>query len=287
MKKEKVTFETYFSSVYENRWPELKKALLAPAHQIIRPCYDSPTFKTHQKIYNYSVYSKDFYEKANELNTQDLKQYYVMDPASLICANALEINPDDKVLDMCAAPGGKTLILLEKIKTGELWSNEISAARRDKLKRVIQEHVPKEHREKIFIKGKDGNRYGLMYPETFDKILVDAPCSGEKHLIETPQELVKWSPKRTKRLATNQYSLLCSAILACKSKGQIVYSTCSISPLENDEVIKKALDKKDEFIKLDLPDLDFKGIEKTEFGYLLLPDQATAGPIYFSRLVKK
>lgn len=287
MKKEKITFEDYFSKTYGERWPELKAALLNSSDQIIRPCFGHKKIKTNKEIFGLPHYSKDLYEKVNELNEEGLKQHYVMDPASLICANVLDIKPADLVLDMCAAPGGKTLILLEKIESGELWSNEISAARREKLKRVIQEHVPKERREKIFIKGKDGNRYGLIHPETFDKILVDAPCSGEKHLLETPKELAKWSPKRTKRLSTGQYSLLCSAILACKSEGQIVYSTCSISPLENDEVIRKALDKKSDSIKLNLPQLNIDGIEKTEFGYIFLPDQAAAGPIYFSRLVKK
>lgn len=283
MKKEKTTFDQFFTEHYGSRWANLRKALLRKPDQVMRKCFQ----KNLPNNYDYPPYNHSDYELVNQINPVGLKEYYVMDLASIICARSLDIKENDFVLDMCAAPGGKSLILLENIKSGTLWANELSAARRGRLKEVIQSYVPSDLREHIFIKGKDGNRYGLMYPETFDKILLDAPCSGEKHLIETPKELEKWSLKRTQRLAKNQYSLLCSAILAVKSGGQIVYSTCSISPLENDGVIKKALDKKADQVVLDLPELNLPQIEKTEFGYIILPDQAQAGPIYFSRLLKK
>jgi len=147
--------------------------------------------------------------------------------------------------------------------------------------------IPKDKREQVYIKGKDGNRYGLNYPNTFDKVLVDAPCSGEQHLLASTKEIAKWTPTRTKRLSTAQYSLLCSALLACKPKGQIVYSTCSISPYENDRVIERILNKKSDSVKLDLPELNLEGIDKTKYGYLILPDKTGFGPIFFSRLQKK
>jgi len=287
MKKTKITFEEYFSQIYGQRWSVLKSAMLQTPKQVIRNCFHARKFThTDEESFDYPVYRKEDYEKVNQNNDHNLKEYYVMDPASILCAKALEIKPEDDVLDMCAAPGGKTLVLLESLAKGTLWANELSAARRNKLKKVIQDYVPADLREQVFIKGKDGNRYGLNHVESFDKILVDAPCSGEKHLLETPKELEKWSLKRTQRLSQNQYSLLCSAILACKTGGQIVYSTCSISPLENDEVIKKVLLKKGEMVVLNLPEIDLPQVEKTDYGYIILPDQAQAGPIYFSRLSK-
>lgn len=289
MKKEKITFDNYFEQIYGERWESLKSSLLKNSSQVIRTTKYHDTHKanlTEFDLSSYTLYTKDQYEMINQ-KVGGIKGHYVMDLASIICALSLDIKPDDFVLDMCAAPGGKSLILFEKLKNGELWANEISANRRNKLKSVIQEYIPLDERQRIYIKGKDGNRYGLAHPETFDKILIDAPCSGEKHLLHSPRELEKWTLKRTKRLSANQYSLLCSAILACKSGGQMVYSTCSISPLENDEVIKKALTKKKDFICLDLPKLDIPFIERTEFGYQMLPDNQGYGPIYFSRLSKK
>ena len=280
MNNKKQTFDEYFSQIYQNRWPNLKKSL-SFHQQIMRSCFGQPTPTAKSQRLGFPCYDPD-------IHFQDrTKDFYVMDPASAICAQSLDISEGDFVLDMCAAPGGKSLILLEKLRSGILWSNEISSARRMKLKSVIQQHVPKDLRKNIFIKGKDGMKYGLQFSETFDKVLVDAPCSGEKHLIQNSKEAQKWSLKRTQRLSKTQFGLLCSAILATKPGGSILYSTCSISPLENDGVIGRAIERKSNLIELDLPDLNIPSIERTEFGYLFLPDYSQAGPIYFSRLKKK
>lgn len=279
-------FDEYFSSQYGQRWEDLKKGLLKQESQVVRETF-SPKNLTTKEVFELCKYSTEDFQALNQRNTQGLKDSYVMDPASIIAAMALETQPDNFVLDMCAAPGGKTLILLERLVTGELWANEISAARRIKLKAVIQSHTPKDRRPLVHIKGKDGNRYGLNFKDTFDRILVDAPCSGEKHLLHSPKEFEKWSPKRSKRLAIGQYSLLCSALLSLKSSGLILYSTCSISKLENDDVIEKLLLKKSEMVELDLPDFNHPFIEKTKFGYQILPDKSGFGPIFFSRLRKK
>lgn len=280
-KKQKLSFDEYFQEIYQSRWDSLKSSLSEHNSQVIRPCF------SNYELEKLKAYDSSNKEGLDELNEQGLRKNYIMDLASIVAAKNLPIEPDDFVLDMCSAPGGKSLILLEQLSSGELWCNEISANRRDKLKSVIQNYVPKEFREKVFIKGKDGTRYGINFADTFDKILVDAPCSGEKHILNSTTELARWSPKRTKRLAKTQYSLLCSAILACKPQGQIVYSTCSISPVENDEVIKRALDKKADFIQLDLPEIDIANIERTDFGYIFLPDKSEYGPLYFSRLKKR
>jgi 16S rRNA C967 or C1407 C5-methylase (RsmB/RsmF family) len=287
MKKINITFDNFFENLYNSRWKDLKIALKAKHTQVVRAAFNHEhDFTFTDEILNYPSYTQELKGVFKQRTPDGLKKYYVMDPASIICAKTLDVQEGDFVLDMCAAPGGKSLILLEALKTGELWCNEISEARRHKLKNVIQEYVPKEMRKNVFIKGKDGNRYGLMHPDTFDRILVDAPCSGESHLINSATELAKWSENRTKRLSRNQYSLLCSALLACKSNGRIVYSTCSVSRYENDGVIERILTKKKGMLKLDLPEIDLPGIERTEYGYIFLPDKSDAGPIYFSRLLK-
>ncbi len=285
-KQIKITFDEYFHDIYQERWSELKLALLQKHQQIIRPSFKNQAPVSQEQLFGLPVYTPELKGINQEKDEDNLSRYYIMDPASVICAKSLDIKPDDFVLDMCAAPGGKSLILLEQIESGSLWANEISRARRDKLKKVIQNYVPESFREKILIKGKDGGQYGLQYPDTFDKVLLDAPCSGERHLLNTPKELKTWNVKRTKRLSQSQFSLLCSALLSCKPGGQILYSTCSISTMENDDVIEKLLTKKGNLVELDLPSLSFEEIERTKFGYILLPDKSKAGPIYFSRLKK-
>lgn len=214
---------------------------------------------------------------------------YVMDPASVIVARALDVQPGDKVLDMCAAPGGKTLILAEALLAsgavvgGELTANELSAGRRDRLKKVIQQYIPREARDQVWVTGKDGGLFAVHAKTRFDRVLLDAPCSGERHLLQNTTELNQWTENRSKKLAQRQYALLTAALEAVKPGGRIVYSTCSISPLENDGVVERVIDKKKGRLKLLEPTLEIKA-EKTQCGFQYFPDQFGFGPLYFAVL---
>lgn len=278
-------FDQYYRDIYGEKWDDLKSALLLPEQQMIRSCFGSPRAESPEQIHGFPLHSEQTKGIDYEKNEQGLKTYYIMDPASYLSSIELPISKNDFVLDMCAAPGGKSLILLEQLQEGKLWVNEISAARRERLKSVIRDYTPKTLREHVFIKGKDGIRYGIQNPEEFDKVLLDAPCSSERHVLKSPAELSKWSPKRTKKLAQIQYGLLCSALLACKKGGIILYSTCSISPLENDGVIAKLIHKKGGQFSL-LHDEEKKGFYKTDHGYFTTPLENQIGPIYFC-LIKK
>lgn len=281
-------FEAYFARHYGARWPQLREALSRPEKQIMRLNLFSSEVLTR------GLEKCDFLEGcywrpegyALEKNKDGLFGFYIMDPASVLVARALDVQPDDHVLDLCAAPGGKSLILAEQMRTGNLISNEISEQRRDRLLRVFQDYIPRDQRGFVTVKGLDGNQYGLRMPGEFDRVLADVPCSGERHLLENAKEFQLWTEKRTKNLAIRQYSLLSAAWLAVKTDGRIVYSTCSISPEENDGVLAKLVKKrKPKIVRLpQLEKLDF--IERTEFGYQLLPDKCGFGPMYFSVIEK-
>lgn len=281
-------FEEHFSKVYQQRWPQILQALSQSEKQILRP----NLFIDHRDKVDATVceFLPGCFWKPEgfklEKNALGIYSYYVMDPASLIVALALEAQPEDQILDMCAAPGGKTLVISEQMQDGILVSNEMSESRRERLNRVLHEYIPKEKRMFIHTKGLDGNQYGLRQPDVFDRVLADVPCSGERHLLENSKEFSEWTVKRTKNLAVRQYSLLSSAWLAVKQTGRIVYSTCSISPDENDDVVAKLVKKRKPQI-LRLPWLDrFEFLEKTEFGYQILPDRSGFGPMYFSVIQK-
>lgn len=283
-------FETYFSSVYGERWPTLFKALETSETQVLRKNifadFDAKEFSPSQFPNSFQVNPEINVHNLRDDN--DIQVFYKMDPASVLVATALDVQPEDLVLDMCAAPGGKSLILAEKLNgTGQLVSNEYSNARRERLTRVIREYLPHEMRQNVFVQGKDGNYYGMHKAGVFDRVLADVPCSGERHLLENPQEFSEWTKRRSENLAVRQYSLLSSAYLACRVGGQIVYSTCSISPLENDDVVKK-LNKKRSVEFLTFPEAEkYPFLEKTEFGYQILPDRSGGyGPMYFSIIRK-
>ena len=286
-------FDEYFAKIYQGRWSHIKKALVTNEKQVLRANQFAEFEKSSAQPCEFL--SNCYWKPADyklEKNHENLYPFYVMDPASILVARALDPQASDQVLDMCAAPGGKTLVLAEQMYSnnkeieGSLISNEYSESRRERLTRVLQEYIPKEKRMFIHVKGLDGNQYGLRNPDTFDRILADVPCSGERHLFENQKEMTDWSVKRTKNLAVRQYSLLSAAWLAVKPSGRIVYSTCSISPEENDAVVAKLVKKrKPQILRLDwLEELEF--VEETEHGYQILPDHAGFGPMYFSVIEK-
>lgn len=305
-----MSFHDFYRHTYEQRWDQIFEALQKPNLQVAR-------FNTFLKEEDLSPALKisplglrhcyEFHaSQQTEITTRkkDLLPYYVMDPASVLAARLLSVEPEMKVLDMCAAPGGKSLILAEALQgTGELWCNELSMDRRGRLKKVLQQYIPQEKRQQTWIKGLDAVKFGLKNPNEFDAVLLDAPCSGEAHLIEDTKNFEKWTPNWTKKNASRQYALISSAYLALKPGGVLLYSTCSLSPIENEQVIEKILDRRNDLSTLDeenqlnetcqkQPDCEqmlsfiHQHGEKQKHGFLFLPDRCGFGPFYFCLLRK-
>ncbi|HPB42260.1 MAG TPA: RsmB/NOP family class I SAM-dependent RNA methyltransferase [Sphaerochaeta sp.] len=240
------TFDEYYRVFYQDRWESLKSALLE--------------------------------ERKPVAYTEGLLKPYYLDEASIAAARALGVSEGDRVLDLCAAPGGKTLVLATALKgSGSLTANDRSSARRARLRDVINDHLAEQDRANITITGHDAARWSLYEQDAYDRILLDAPCSSERHVLSDEKALKDWSPSRPKRLAVNQFAMLASALESVVPGGLILYSTCSINPLENEEVIAK-LEKRraGRFEELHLD----RG-EKRSFGSIILPDVSDGkGPLY-------
>ncbi len=251
-KKSKINFDAFYGDFFPGRWKELKNALLK---EPIKTSYKNGLLKP-----------------------------YFLDEASILTAVTLDVKEGDRVLDLCAAPGGKTLILAGQIgEKGGLVSNDRSAVRRNRLKKVIQEHIPENAAEKITITGHDATRWCIYEKNAYDKILLDAPCSSERHVLNSPEHLKKWSPARTRHLAIQAYSMLVSALDVVKIGGIILYSTCALSPVENDGVIEKLIKKrKGRFI---IVPVDIPYGEATPYGWQILPDTAEGrGPMFMAKI---
>ena len=249
-------FFDYFSNLFGERWPALLEALKGEG------C-------------------------ATELRFGASLEPYYLDEASVFAAESLGVEPGDRVLDMCAAPGGKSLVIASKLKgEGSLQSNDRSPDRRLRLSHVLENSLPEQWRSVVSVTGYDGVKFGMHKKECYDKILLDAPCSSDRHVLKSPQHLEVWSAKRVKRLSVEQGSLLASAVDALAPGGTLVYSTCALSPMENDDVVKKIL-KKRPAMRLDEIAQIPEGADRTECGVHILPDRAAGrGPIYCARLVK-
>jgi 5-methylcytosine rRNA methyltransferase NSUN4 len=287
-------FEAFYSAVYGDRWPSLKHSLSEPVQQVARiNSFADPASVEHMGaglerigFGGCEALKVDSSEKIDSGSGSGLTEFYFMDPASILAASALEVQSGDEVLDLCAAPGGKSLILAERVgPTGKLVCNEISDRRRARLKAVLHDYLPSSLLERIQVTGHDGSQWCLHQKEAFDRILLDAPCSGERHLLSDAQEMKTWSPARSKHLSVRQYALLASALAVVRKGGRILYSTCSISPAENDAVISRLLKKRAGEVRV----LSFRSElgDSTEHGWSILPDRTGFGPIYFSLLERQ
>lgn len=278
-------WEALYRDYWGERWPLLKAALVRePAHVgLLNPWCAAQNSQAHLKPIPHLELSGP--SQAPQA-IHGFKSFYPLDLASLYPPAALGVIPGEKVLDLCAAPGGKALALVILMKgQGELVCNEPSRSRRDRLKRVLQDYLPETVRKCIQMTGTDGALMGKRFPESFDKILVDAPCSGEGHMLRHPKEAKTWTAARSKNLAQRQYAILRGAWVALKPGGSLVYSTCSVSPLENDGVVARLVKKQGAEAKV-LPLQADRG-EASEWGWQILPDRDPPwGPSYFAKILK-
>ena len=157
---------------------------------------------------------------------------------SMIPAIVLDAKPGELVLDLCASPGSKTTQIAEHLEgSGIVMANEIASSRINTLVANVKRHgsiTP-------IITHHDG-RFIPKVPRTgFDKILVDAPCTGSATTRKNPEVWKKWLPSGGKSLHKLQLELLLKAINLTKPGGKIVYSTCSLDPVENEAVISEVL----------------------------------------------
>lgn len=289
----KPTFDEYYGDQFGDRWVGLREALQSDCGKVYRVSHFAfpeglPAWDPSLSHYPWAPECvSDESVLAVDQNDEPIPAAlsYRMDISSVLVARALGVEPGMEVADLCAAPGGKALILAEALsKAGHLLANEYSRSRRFKLLSVLNAYLPSELMRRVTVRGWDGVRLGLAEPDKYDRILVDAPCSAEGHLLGRAGELARWSPSRTKQLARRQYALLCSALLGLRPGGRLIYATCSISPEENDGVVSRLLKRKAGRVR----QVTWGGPlgEPTAYGWRILPDQDQAGPAYFSLLEK-
>ncbi len=272
-------FDQFYMQFFSERWPRLKQALIEDKSKVslcsprARQNFSDPDFSQILNL-NYSQ--------------KILEGCYQLDFASLMPALDLEVKPGHKVLDLCAAPGGKSLAMHYSVNGEAKWTfNELSLPRFKRLKSVLRQHLPESEFLRLELTHFDGNRFGRYRSDEFDRVLLDAPCSGERHLLQSRSDFLSWSPKRNKGLAQRQFSLLCSAYDALNEGGILVYSTCSLCPWENEDVAARLLKRNPEaqIVPSQIPLVEYK-IESRSLGYCILPDQNNHGPIYWVKIQK-
>ncbi|MEE8056899.1 MAG: RsmB/NOP family class I SAM-dependent RNA methyltransferase [Pseudomonadales bacterium] len=166
---------------------------------------------------------------------------YIQNLASMLAPLLLDPQPGEEVLDLAAAPGGKTLMIAAMMENhGRLAAVESVKNRFFRLKNTIQTFGA----DMVELYLKDGREVGWKVLERFDRVLLDAPCSSESRFnVNDPKSFSHWNERKIKEVQRKQKKLICSAIAALKPGGVLVYSTCAYSPEENEMVVQHALKK--------------------------------------------
>lgn len=240
--------------------------------------------------------------KTYHLPTAGVLSHYLLDGASILPPLLLDVKMGERVLDACAAPGGKSLLMLQTLHPEQLVCNDVMESRVNRIRKVMREYLfdyVERWEGKLLILNQCDAR-NLDEYGTYDKILVDVPCTNDRHsLMENDNNIFK--PTRIKerlRIPELQAGILENCLRLLKPGGSLVYSTCSLSPVQNDGVVHMALQKvfHEHGLTCTIKDLSktvalFSDIYKFEFsknlkyGQMVLPYlPANFGPMYFSKI---
>lgn len=207
--------------------------------------------------------------------------YYMQDASAMAPAAALAPRPGDTVLDLCAAPGGKATQLAQLMRgQGCLVANEPHPARA----RILSRNIERMGIAHAAVTSALPETLAAKWPAAFDRILVDAPCSGEGMFRKDPAARLEWSDASPETCAERQTGILDAAACMLKPGGRLAYSTCTFNDLENEGVIGRFLDAHSDF---DLFPFSLRGLPPAPSGMLRLWPHEIQGEGHFVALLQK
>ncbi len=240
-------YEAYLKSFEEERLYGLRINTLK-----ITP--EKFTNMTTLKLKSVSWIHNGFYYEGEERPAKDpyyyAGLYYLQEPSAMTPASLLPVVPGDKVLDLCAAPGGKSTELGAKLKgQGLLVSNDISNSRA----KALLKNLELWGIENICVTSEEPKKLKETFGEFFDKILVDAPCSGEGMFRKDADMVKSYEEHGPEYYAAIQREIMDQAVDMLAPGGLLLYSTCTFSACENEDIIRRTLDCHEEMELIRLP----------------------------------
>ena len=240
-------FDARMKSLLKDEYDDFKKALLEkPVKGLylnrnkknVERVLEEQYIEHHPIVENGYLYDENYHPGRSAYFLAGL--YYIQEPSAMLVADALPIEPDDFVLDMCAAPGGKSCEIASRL-TGEgvLIANDIEASRA----RILSENIERFGLDYTIVTNVDPMRFTKQFQEAFDKIVLDAPCSGEGMFRKLEQAVDTWSEDKVLECAHIQKNLLKGAYDMLKQGGMVIYSTCTYSYEENEAMVHYAVDE--------------------------------------------
>lgn len=188
-----------------------------------------------------------YYDEASRPGMHPLHEagvYYIQEPSAMLPAELLNAKPGEKILDLCAAPGGKSTQIAANMRgQGMLISNEINPSRA----KILSENIERMGIKNAIVLNESPASLMNRFEGYFDRIMVDAPCSGEGMFRKNEEAVNEWSLENVIACAERQAQILDCAAAMLRSGGKIVYSTCTFAPEENEEGIKSFLSRNPDF----------------------------------------
>ncbi|MCR4922423.1 MAG: RsmF rRNA methyltransferase first C-terminal domain-containing protein [Lachnospiraceae bacterium] len=171
--------------------------------------------------------------------------YYIQEASAMYPVNLLDVKEEDlKILDLCSAPGGKSSQIAGRMKgRGILFANEIVPQRAE----ILCENMERMGVENALILNEDPEHLKEMFFDYFDRILIDAPCSGEGMFKKNESAIREWSTENVEMCAKRQDAILDAASAMLKPGGRLVYSTCTFSPMEDEECVDRFLSRHSDY----------------------------------------
>lgn len=207
--------------------------------------------------------------------------FYQQEPSAMITSSVADVRPFDRVADLCAAPGGKSIGLACKLKnTGVLVSNDISISR----SRVLLHNIESFGIGNAMVFVEDAKKLAAFFPAYFDTVVVDAPCSGEGMFRKDRRLIEDWTKKGPVYYSEIQKELLHQAYAMLKEGGQIVYSTCTFSGMEDEDVVEDFLLRHED---MEEEPIAYPHFVKVKHGYKLYPHRIEGEGHYVCTLRKK
>lgn len=205
-------------------------------------------------------YPEDF--RPGRLPWHEAGMYYIQEASAMAPAVLCGAKPGERILDLCAAPGGKSTKLAACLKgEGILVANEIHPERA----KILSSNLERMGVRNALVTNEPPQRLASRFPLYFDRIVVDAPCSGEGMFRKEEEALVHWSPENVRMCADRQTEILEEAASMLRPGGYLVYSTCTFSPEENEGTIYRFLQTHPDFAVINIPDLP--GVRAKEWGF--------------------
>ncbi len=178
-----------------------------------------------------------YYEPAAQPGRHMLHEagaYYIQEPSAMAVTPLLDPQPGERILDLCAAPGGKSTHIAGRMRgAGLLVANEVAPSRA----RVLSQNIERMGAANCVVCREEPERIAALFPGFFDRVLVDAPCSGEGMFRKEETAVAEWSEENVAMCAARQREILEQAALTVRPGGVLVYSTCTFSVAEDEDMV--------------------------------------------------